>query len=111
MARARKGRVDGGWERVRVAGPSMTPTLRDGDLLLVRRGAPVRSGDVVLAVFRSMPDRYVVKRAAYPVDGGWWLISDNTLTAGDSASHGVATVHGRAVLRLPARSLLPHRVR
>jgi phage repressor protein C with HTH and peptisase S24 domain len=99
------------WQRVRVAGPSMTPTLRDGDLLLVRRGARVRPGDVVLAVFGSLPDRYVVKRAARAVDGGWWLTSDNTFAAGDSESLGTATVYGRVMLRLPPRSLRPRRVR
>ena len=99
---------------VRVAGPSMTPTLCDGDLLLVagvRDGRRVRPGDVVVAVFRAMPDRYVVKRAVRAVDGGWWLASDNPFAGGDSASHGVATVHGRALLRLPARSARPRRIR
>jgi phage repressor protein C with HTH and peptisase S24 domain len=99
------------WQRVRVAGPSMTPTLRNGDLLLVRRAAPVRPGDVVLAMFWSLPGRYVVKRAARPVDGGWWLSSDNTFAPGDSEAHGAATVYGRAVLRFAEGSLRPRRIR
>jgi phage repressor protein C with HTH and peptisase S24 domain len=89
----------------------MTPTLRDGDLLLVRRGARVRPGDVVLAVFGSLPDRYVVKRAARRVDDGWWLTSDNAFAAGDSETLGVATVHGRVLLRIPRRWGWPRRVR
>jgi signal peptidase I len=102
------------WQRpiwVRVAGPSMSPTLRDGDLLLVRPGVRVRPGDVVLAVFRTLPDRHVIKRAVRPVEGGWWLESDNTFAGGGSASHGVADVRARAVLRIPAGERRPRLVR
>jgi phage repressor protein C with HTH and peptisase S24 domain len=96
---------------VRVAGPSMTPTLRDGDLLLVRRGVRAAPGDVVLAMFAALPGRYVVKRASHEVDGRWWLTSDNPFVEGDSASHGLATVHARVLMRFPARSFIPRRVR
>jgi SOS-response transcriptional repressor LexA len=96
---------------VRVAGPSMTPTLRNGDLLLVRRTTRAAPGDVVLAKFVSLPDRYVVKRTSHEVDGQWWLDSDNPYVEGDSASHGLATVLGRALIRFPAGSFIPRRVR
>jgi phage repressor protein C with HTH and peptisase S24 domain len=99
------------WQRVRVSGPSMVPTLRDGDRLLVRRGAPIEPGQVVLAIFRSLPERPVVKRAARPVEDGWWLTSDNEFAGGDSATHGVATVLGRVVWRRSPRSLRFHRIR
>jgi phage repressor protein C with HTH and peptisase S24 domain len=86
----------------------MVPTLRDGDTVVVRRGARIRPGDVVLATFRALPYRYVVKRAVRPQDGGWWLASDNEFAGGDSRSHGVADVHARVVLRVaPGR---PRRV-
>jgi phage repressor protein C with HTH and peptisase S24 domain len=98
------------WQRVRVSGPSMVPTLRHGDVVLVRHGAPVRSGDVVLARFRSMPERFVIKRAVREVDGGWWLASDNVAAGGDSAAHGVADVFARVVLRRERRKW-PARVR
>jgi phage repressor protein C with HTH and peptisase S24 domain len=98
------------WQRVRVSGPSMVPTLRHGDVVLVRHGAPVRSGDVVLARFRSMPERFVVKRAVHEVDGGWWLASDNAAAGGDSAAHGVADVLARVTLRRERRKW-PVRVR
>ena len=88
------------WQRIRVSGPSMVPTLRHGDVVIVRHGAVVRPGDVVVGRFRSMPERLVIKRADHPADGGWWLTSDNGSTAGDSASHGVADVSARVVLRL-----------
>jgi phage repressor protein C with HTH and peptisase S24 domain len=73
----------------------MVPTLRDGDVVFVRHGARIVSGDIVLATFRSMPDRLVLKRAVRAEDAGWWLASDNSAAGGDSATHGVADVHAR----------------
>jgi phage repressor protein C with HTH and peptisase S24 domain len=87
-------------QRVRVAGPSMVPTLRDGDSVIVRHGARIRPGDVVLARFRAQPDLLVLKRAVRAMDEGWWLVSDNKFAGGDSFTHGVADVVGRVVLRL-----------
>jgi phage repressor protein C with HTH and peptisase S24 domain len=85
---------------VLVRGPSMAPTLRDGDALLVRRGGrAVRPGDVVVATFRSRPDLLVVKRAVRTQDGGWWVRGDNGLVTDDSRAYGVADVRGRVVLR------------
>lgn len=83
------------WQWVLVRGPSMVPTLRDGDRALARHGAVITSGDVVLATFRSLPGRFVVKRAVVERDGGWWLRSDNRYAGGDSQVHGVADVHAR----------------
>jgi nickel-type superoxide dismutase maturation protease len=83
----------------RVSGPSMAPTLRSGDLVLVRRTAAARPGDVVVARFRSRPDLLVVKRAERPEAGGWWLVSDNDLTTDDSRAYGAADVVGRVVAR------------
>lgn len=90
----------------RVSGPSMVPTLRSGDLILVRRTTSVRPGDVVVARFRSRPDLLVVKRVARPEGGGWWLVGDNGLTTDDSRAYGAASVVGRVVGRYwphPAR--------
>jgi phage repressor protein C with HTH and peptisase S24 domain len=94
---------------VRVSGPSMVPTVRHGDRLVVRRGARVRPGDVVLARFATLPGVLVVKRAVRPVDGGWWIASDNAAAGGDSSAHGPADVLGRAVLLL-RRGRRPGRV-
>ena len=93
---------------VLVSGPSMVPTLRHGDLLLTWEGARVRPGDVVVARFRDLPDRLVVKRAQRPSGGGWWLVSDNRFAGGDSAAHGPGDVEARVLLVLrPGR---PRRV-
>ncbi|MGI5214571.1 S24/S26 family peptidase [Plantactinospora sp. CA-290183] len=85
---------------VLVVGPSMAPTLRHGDALLVRRGGrDVRPGDVVVAVFRARPGLVVVKRVVRAADGGWWVRGDNDLVTDDSRAYGVADVLGRVVLR------------
>jgi SOS-response transcriptional repressor LexA len=99
------------WQRVRVSGPSMSPTLRDGDLVLVRHGRPPRLGDVVLATFRSMPGRPVLKRVLRRDADGWWLASDNVAAGGASESHGTADVQAVVVLRWRPGSILPRRVR
>lgn len=82
-----------------VAGPSMVPTLRSGDAVLIRRGGRVRAGDVVLARFADLPDRLVVKRAVRPAGDGWWVAGDNPYAGGDSRQHGPAEVLGRVVWR------------
>ena len=97
---------------VLVRGPSMVPTLRDGDALIVRRGGrAVRPGDVVVARFRSRPDLLVVKRAVRAQDGGWWVHGDNDLATDDSRAYGVADVLGRVVLRYWPRPGFMLRVR
>ena len=89
---------------VLVQGPSMVPTLRHGDALLVRRGGrAIRPGDVVIARFRSRPDLLVVKRAVHAQDGGWWVRGDNDLVTDDSRAYGVADVVGRVMLRYGPR--------
>lgn len=99
----------GAFELVEVSGPSMVPTLRNGDQLLAWRGARIRPGDVVLGRFGDLPDRLVVKRAARPVGDRWWLASDNPFAGGDSEAHGPAEVIARVLLRVgPGR---PGRVR
>jgi signal peptidase I len=77
---------------VRVRGDSMVPTLRSGDRLLVRYGAAVRAGDLVVARFAD--GTIAVKRAAESratVAGGpgWWVLSDNVAAGTDSRHRGV----------------------
>ena len=84
---------------VLVRGPSMAPTLRDGDALLVRRSTAIRPGRVVVARFRSRPDLLVVKRAVREQDGGWWVQGDNEFVADDSRAYGVADVIGWVLVR------------
>ena len=91
------------WAMARVTGPSMAPTVRSGDRLLVRRVRAhhsVRPGDVVLARFPSRPELLVVKRVRRAVPGGHWVEGDNALVTDDSRAFGTAVVVGRVVLRL-----------
>jgi len=91
------------WVLARVIGPSMSPTLRHGDRLLVRRlrpEQPVPPGAVVLARFPARPELLVVKRVERAEPGGSWVVGDNALLADDSRKYGVAVPVGRAVARL-----------
>ncbi|MEZ0074463.1 helix-turn-helix transcriptional regulator [Planotetraspora sp. GP83] len=86
---------------VSVVGDSMLPVLRPGDWLLVRRGAVIRPGDVVVA---RRPHGLIVKRAFRLTEDGWWLESDNQQAAGrqDSWDFGAVPateIVGRVVLR------------
>jgi nickel-type superoxide dismutase maturation protease len=98
------------WLLARVTGPSMSPTVRSGDRLLVRRRTPdaVGPGDVVLARFPSRPDLLVVKRVRRAVDGGHWVEGDNPFVTDDSRAYGAAIVVGRVVARVwPRPGRLP----
>ena len=82
----------------------MLPTLRDGDLLLVRYGARVRPGALVVARFarRHAGGQACPGAAAYE-DGraGWWLVSDNPDEGVDSRHRGpVAADQVLGVVRL-----------
>lgn len=102
-------RGQGGPGRVgtaRVRGASMEPALSEGDRLLVRYGAAVRPGALVVARF---PDgALVVKRAVEArrtrTGGpGWWLLSDDPDAGVDSRHRGVIgeeDVLGVVLLRL-----------
>ena len=99
------------WVLARVSGPSMSPTVRHGDRLLVRRlrlGRPVTPGAVVLARFPARPELLVVKRVRRAEPGGSWVVGDNPLVTDDSRAYGVAVPVGRVVARLwPRPGRLP----
>jgi len=102
-----------GLRRVVVRGPSMAPTLSDGDVVLVRLGADVRPGDVVLVRWDARPAQLSVKRAHRAAGGGWLVHGDNGLGSTDSRTLGPAAVLGVAVARLwpRPRRLRPRRPR
>ncbi len=101
------------WVVARVSGPSMTPTVRSGDRLLVRRvtaASTVHPDDVVLARFPARPELLVVKRVRRAVPGGHWVEGDNPFVTDDSRAFGPAVVVGRVVGRLwPRPGRLPGR--
>ncbi|MFE2943218.1 nickel-type superoxide dismutase maturation protease [Streptomyces sp. NPDC059255] len=76
------------WGIAEVTGPSMYPTLRHGDQLLVRYGAPVKAGDVAVLRHPLQQDLLIVKRLVEWRDGGWWVLGDNPGAEGDSRVFG-----------------------
>lgn len=88
------------WRRVGVRGPSMSPALHDGDVVLVRFGAPVGPGDVVLVRWVARPGQLSVKRAVRPDGDGWWVLGDNTFGSTDSRDLGPAEVVAVVRVRL-----------
>ncbi|MGZ4520886.1 MAG: S24/S26 family peptidase [Mycobacteriaceae bacterium] len=93
--------------RVLVRGPSMSPTLSDGDIVLARMNVAVRSGVVVLVRWSERPGQLSVKRAVrHELDGQWYVLGDSPDASTDSRTLGPATVVGVISCRLwpkPAR--------
>src|SRR5437588_12434313 len=80
--------------RVRVRGPSMAPTLADGDVVLARRSARPAAGELVLVRWPSRPGQLSVKRAVRPHGDGWYVVGDNEFGSTDSRELGPAEVLG-----------------
>ena len=82
----------------------MLPTLREGDLLLVRYGARPRPRDLVVARFADgtvAVKRAVEERRTRSGAAGWWLLSDNPDAGVDSRHRGpVDAADVLAVVRL-----------
>ncbi|MCW2846410.1 MAG: peptidase [Marmoricola sp.] len=75
-----------------VRGRSMTPTLLEGDRLLVRYGAEPRAGR--LAVVRFSDGVVAVKRLDHQASGEWWVVRDNAFEGRDSWSGGAIVPDG-----------------
>ncbi|MER6312582.1 nickel-type superoxide dismutase maturation protease [Streptomyces sp. NPDC001581] len=92
---------------VEVTGPSMVPTLANGDRVVVRYGAAVRPGDVVVLRHPFQQDLLLIKRAVERRPGGWWVLGDNPYNeTGDSTVYGpvpAELVLATAVLRFRPR--------
>jgi nickel-type superoxide dismutase maturation protease len=102
-----------GWlpyRRIRVRGPSMAPTLRDGDVILARNHRAPRTGDVVVVTWVSRPGQLSIKRVTSHDTTGWYVEGDNKRASTDSRELGPAQVHGVVVARLwPQPRLLSSR--
>lgn len=94
-----------------VYNPSMEPTLRPGDQLVVRYGGRVRAGDVVVLRHPFQHDLLIVKRVVRRLPGrngeaGWWVRGDNPAVRNDSREFGVVPdelLVARAWLRVRPR--------
>ncbi|MFF7201456.1 MULTISPECIES: nickel-type superoxide dismutase maturation protease [unclassified Streptomyces] len=71
-----------------VTGPSMYPTLRHGDQLLVHYGAEVKPGDIAVLRHPLQQDLLIVKRLVEWREDGWWVLGDNPGAEGDSRVFG-----------------------
>ena len=96
--------------RLRVRGPSMAPTLRSGDTVLVRRPKTIRPGDIVLVRWSARPGQLSVKRVLRRDGPGWHVLGDNQPGSTDSRELGPAEVLGVIRTRLwPRPGRLPRR--
>lgn len=85
-------------------GKSMNPTLRDGEVVLVDREAPVGVGDIVVAKHPIEQVSEVVKRVERINERGhYFLVGDNPDDSIDSRHYGPVTreyIKGKVVARL-----------
>lgn len=91
------------WQRRRVNGRSMHPTLPDGMTVLldtaVYHHTPPQIGDIVLAQHPFQPDNKMIKRiTAVTEDGRYFLQGDNPDAAESSDSRGFGTVRPDQIL-------------
>ena len=76
--------------RFRVTGPSMEPSLFDGDVVFVdadayRSGAP-EDLDIVVAYHPQKPSLEIIKRVEFTTEDGAYLVGDNSDAEGASDS-------------------------
>ena len=100
----------GRWRCAVVRGPSMSPTLSTGDLVLVSGRTRPRSGAVALVRWAQRPDQLSIKRVVGRHGDGWWVLGDNPDGSTDSRQLGTAEVLAVVRARLwPAPRRLPPR--
>jgi nickel-type superoxide dismutase maturation protease len=76
------------YARVLVTGPSMAPSLRNGDWVLVRLTTRLRPGDVAVMVHPHRPDLRIIKRLVRREPDGWWVLGDHAGASDDSRQFG-----------------------
>lgn len=84
-------------------GDSMSPTLRNGDVVLVDRNADVMAGDIVVARHPLEPGSEVMKRVHTITENThYFLVGDNFADSNDSRHFGPVTrahITGKIVAR------------
>jgi nickel-type superoxide dismutase maturation protease len=93
-------RVGWPWRRAVVRGPSMSPTLADGDVVLISLLARPRPGAVVLVRWPHRPGQLSFKRAIGRHGESWWVEGDNPAASTDSRHLGPAIPIAVVIARL-----------
>jgi nickel-type superoxide dismutase maturation protease len=94
----------GAREKYVCEGPSMNPTLYDGETVLVDPSAEIAVGDIVIAKHPVEQTSEVAKRVkSINERGHYFLIGDNSEDSEDSRHYGAVTreyIKGKVVARL-----------
>ena len=91
------------WQRRRVNGRSMQPTLQDGTIILLDTAAyrrtPPQIGDIVLAQHPFEPNNKMIKRiTAVAENGRYFLQGDNPDSLANTDSRSFGAVNQNLVL-------------
>ncbi len=78
----------------------MSPTLSDGDVILIDLRARPRPGAVALVRWAQRPGQLSVKRVVGRHGDGWWVLGDNPNGSTDSRQLGTAEPVGLVLARL-----------
>ena len=82
----------------------MNPTLKDGEIVLVERGAKIEIGDIVVAKHPVEQIGEIVKRVQKINERGhYFLVGDNPADSNDSRHFGAVTgdyIKGKVVARV-----------
>jgi nickel-type superoxide dismutase maturation protease len=73
------------WFVRRVVGKSMSPTLKEGKLVIFSHARDYKKGDVVIAYYHG---KEIVKRIQGYEDGRVYLVGDNESHSTDSREYG-----------------------
>ncbi len=75
--------------QVRVIGPSMQPTLINGQTCIAVKGKFLaRPGAIVVFTHPTRPELLEVKRLVSKTNGKWWVAGDNRSESNDSRDFG-----------------------
>lgn len=90
--------------RFRVEGNSMSPVLKNGDIVLIKPQTKLKQGDIVLASHPYKKNVKILKRIKeFNENGDLFLVGDNADESTDSRTFGAVplkNVTGKAACRL-----------
>lgn len=82
--------------QVKVIGPSMAPTLKNGQTCIAVKGNFLaRPGAIAVFAHPARPELWEVKRLVYKTGGKWWVAGDNESESSDSRDFG--TIESAAI--------------